>query len=251
MPSINEQLGDKSTTAVAEVQVVPATESTATSATSVVDATVVEKPKKPAKVKKVKTESVKTESKTKTETDEAEAEKIQLTRPPLEQLTKDFEASLVDHEIDGHKLVKLGYKCGKIIYGLKHTDGAKDFRVIAFKARKKSKSVNGKSRCIFYFGLNQAKAKEIVKQHPEVKVSTFGKCSVQSHSPVELILDRTTYTEKFDKNIDKVNTLMNSLVIATVESKTEQYAEMKQKAAAAEEKTSKKKAEKKTEKKKD
>jgi len=171
----------------------------------------------------------------------AESEKIQLIRPPMEQLTRDFEDTLADVEIDGKKLEKLGYKCGKIIYGIKQ-ENQKDFRCIAFKARKKSKSVNGKSRCIFYFGINQASAKTLVKANPELHISKFGKCSVQSQSPVELILDRTTYTEKFDKNLDKVNALMETLVSATIESKTEQLAELNAKILAKEEKKAKKKA---------
>jgi len=172
-------------------------------------------------------------------------DKVVLTRPPMEQLTKDFEDSLKEQEIDGKKLTKLGYKCGKIIYGLKQS-GQKDFRVIAFKARKKSKSVNGKSRCIFYFGVDQATAKALVKAHPELKTSQFGKCSVQSATPVELTLDRSTYTEKFGKDLNKVSALMETLVTATVENKTEQFNELKAKqeaktAAKAEKKEKKKK----------
>jgi len=244
MPELNETLDAETTTGIDTTVVPVVTETDKTE--GVVETTVVDQPKKAAKVKKekvVKAEKVKPEKAEKVVAEE------KFIRPPMEQLTKDFETMLADQEISGKKIVKLGYKCGKIIYGLKHADNeSKDFRVIAFKARKKSKSVNGKSRCIFYFGMSQAKAKEMAKAHPEVEVSKFGKCSVQSHNPIELILDRTTYTEKFDKNIDKVNSLMTKLVAATIECKTEQYAEIVAKAEAAAapaaEKTSKKKAKK-------
>ena len=233
MPTLNDTL--EKTTDIA-------TETVATTA-PVVEAVVVSKKKAKKEVAETKPEKTET-------TVVAEIEK-KFQRPPLEILTQDFETFLTTLSVNSTPLKRLGYKCGKVIYGItkQNSDGskAKDFRVIAFKARKKSKSVNGKSRCIFYFGLNQAKAKEIVKEHPEVKISTFGKCSVQSHSPVELILDRTTYTEKFGKDINKVTKLMNVLVAAAVECKTEQYSELKAKATAAEEKTTgkKKKSEKK------
>jgi len=154
-------------------------------------------------------------------------EKDLTVRPPMEQLTIDFENSLKEKEISGHKITKLGYKCGKIIYGFKRS-GEKDFRCIAFKARKKSKSVNGKSRCIFYFGIDREKANELKKAHPELNLSKFGKCSVQSQTPVELILDRVTYTEKFNKNLDKVTALMDTLVSATIDSKTEQLTHLEE-----------------------
>jgi len=176
----------------------------------VVDATTVDKKEDKAEKKAEKKAKAKATKK----------EKDQTQRPPLEQITRDFEASIKNLDINGQKLVNLGYKCGKIIYGIKQETG-KDFRVIAFKARKKSKSVNNKSRGIFYFGLDQKTATELVKSQKELKISKFGKCSVQSNSPVELILDRVTFTENFEKDADKVLALMNSAAAACVESKTE------------------------------
>jgi len=189
------------------------------------------------KVKKLKKE--KTPKKVATEKKVEEVKEEKYSRPPLEQLTDDFENSLVDFEISGHKLAKLGYKCGKIIYGLKATTfggKGKDFRCIAYKARKKSKSVDGKSRGIFYFGISQQKAKELCKEHTELQISTFGKCSVQSQTPVELILDRTTFTEKFGKDQDKVTKLFKVLVKATCESKKEQLTQALAKIKEAEKK---------------
>lgn len=220
MPNINDALVEKETTGVVETKVVdqPVVETPTTEVTApVVETevaktaeTVVEKVKKMKKAKKVKEEN---------------AKEPEFSRPPLEQLTDDYETMLNDCEISGHKLIKLGYRCGKNIYGLKaNTFGGKgkDFRCIAYKARKKSKSVDGKSRGIFYFGISQQKAKELCKEHAEIKISTFGKCSVQSQTPVELILDRATFTEKFGKDQTKVLKLLKVLTKATCESKKEQ-----------------------------
>jgi len=223
MPNLNEVVSQDT-----EVEV--ATKEVATD--GIVDTTTVEKEPEQKPEKKAK-------AKTKAKAKKTEEEKQEFIRPPLEQLTRDFESAITTHEIDGHKVVKLGYKCGKILYGIKKSP--KDFRLIAFKARKKSKSVNGKSRCIYYFGVDKETAKALTKAHPEISISKFGKCAVQSQTPVELVLDRTTYTEKFDKDADKVIELLSSLAATTVESKSESWQSVKEKTEAK--KKSKAKAE--------
>jgi len=170
-------------------------------------------PKKEKKAKK---------SKEKVEKSEANVEQ-KLRRPPLEQVVTDFENYLTTLSIENNKIIKLGYKCGKIIFGLANPEG-KDFRVVAYKARKKSKSVAGKSRCIFYFGLSKETSKTI-KDLKGVKVSKFGKCSVQSDKPLELILDKVTFTEIFNQDVDKVLATLKQLADTAIEHKTEQYAE--------------------------
>lgn len=258
MPELNEVVGStpaavetKPETAASEIKTPPTT----VAQTAVVEATVVAKPKEKKEKSKAKTETEteKVESSEKTEKEKTKKEKapkkpkaekteneIEFARPPMEQLVRDFETLLTEQEIGDNKVVKLGYKCGKIIWGLENSDG-KDFRIIAYKARKKSKSVNGKSRCIFYFGINQEEAKAFIKQHPEAKISTFGKCAVQCQTPVELILDKVTYTEKFGKDIDKVMSVLKKLTHAAVHSKKEQYKLLKEKAEAKAEKKAKKK----------
>ena len=213
---------------------------TAPATTQVVDATIVEAsetavvPETAPVAKKVK--KAKTEKKPKAEKADGEDTEEKLRRPPMEQIVRDFEEFILDLEVAGQKVKKLGYKCGKIIFGLENTDGGKDFRVIAFKARKKTKSVAGKSRCIFYFGLSKdAKVKELLG----VKHSKFGKCSVQSDKPVELTLDKTTFTEIFAKDADKVMDTLKKLAMIAVEHKTEAFTE---KATKLEEKTAAKKA---------
>lgn len=274
MPELNEVVSEAATSEVKSVPtIIPAeTETTTAAAAAVVDAAVVEK-KKPVKkaVKKtdedkekaaaekakVAEEKEKAKAKAAEEKAKAKAEKekakekakaekaaksekeVEFVRPPMEQLTRDFETLLEEQEFDGKKLTKLGYKCGKIIWGLENSDG-KDFRIIAYKARKKSKSVSGKSRCIFYFGVNQEDAKAFTKQHPEAKISVFGKCAVQSQTPVELIVDKVTYTEQFEKNVDKVMAMLKKLTHAAVHSKKEQYKLLKEKTEAKAEKKTKK-----------
>lgn len=169
-----------------------------------------------------------------------------LRRPPMEQLTKDFERYIATLKIDDKLLKKLGYKCGKIIYGLENTNG-KDFRVIAFKARKKTKTVAGKSRCIFYFGVTK-ETNNIIKQHAGTSSTEFGSCSVQVKKPIQLILDKVTFSEVYEQNIEKVMTTLKSLCTITIEHKTEQWKSLQEKieakktaAATTEKKTTKKK----------
>jgi hypothetical protein len=238
MPELKDVVDTTETGTTTTVPEAAVTTTAPTATTQVVDATIVEAsetvaiPEAPV-AKKVK--KAKTEKKPKAEKTEGEAEE-KLRRPPMEQIVRDFEEHLLDLEVAGQKVKKLGYKCGKIIFGLENTDGGKDFRVIAFKARKKTKSVAGKSRCIFYFGLSKdAKVKEL----PGVKHSKFGKCSVQSDKPVELMLDKTTFTEIFAQDADKVMDTLKKLAAITTEHKTEAFTE---KAAKLEEKTAAKKA---------
>lgn len=168
-----------------------------------------------APVEKKSTKKQKEEPDTETETEKA------LRRPPMEQLTKDFEKYLLTLEIGGKPLQKLGYTLGKVIYGLPLED-SKDFRVIAFKARKKSKSVAGKSRCIYYFGLSKDLT-NITKKFAGTSTSNFGKCAVQVEKPVQLILDKTTYDEHFGQDVEKVMTTFKSLCELTIEQKNEQW----------------------------
>lgn len=162
-----------------------------------------------------------TKKKKETDDDNESEEDKALRRPPMEQLTKDFEKYLSTLEVGGQQLKKLEYKCGKVIYGL-HIEESKDFRVIAFKARKKSKSVAGKSRCIFYFGLTKDLT-NITKKFAGTSTTEFGKCSVQVKKPVQLILDKATYNEHFGQDVEKVMTTLKGLSELTIEHKNEQW----------------------------
>jgi hypothetical protein len=158
------------------------------------------------------------------------SEEKKFLRPPLEILTQDFERFLATLTIGDKPLQRLGYKCGKVIYGISQTkaDGskAKDFRVIAFKARKKSEKVEGKSRCIFYFGLTEHISAGDLKSYPGAQSSKFGKCSVQSKCPVEIILDKVTFTEIFEKDIEKVFDILKRLSAITITQKTAQLTKL-------------------------
>jgi hypothetical protein len=143
----------------------------------------------------------------------------------LEQIVKDFETFLVSLKLKDQKIERLGYKCGKMIFGIPNTEG-KDFRIVAFKARKKSKTVAGKSRCVFYFGTT-AKVDMI-----GTSTSKFGKCSVQSSKPVELKLDKVTFTSTFNKDTDLVLKTLKELTKVTIEHKTKIWDEQKKKPVA-------------------
>lgn len=176
------------------------------------------------------------------------SEEKKFLRPPLEILTQDFERFLATLTIGDKPLQRLGYKCGKVIYGVPQTkaDGskAKDFRVIAFKARKKSEKVEGKSRCIFYFGLTDHIATSDLKtNYPGAQSSKFGKCSVQSKCPVEIILDKVTFTEIFEKDIEKVFDILKRLSATTITQKTAQLAKLTTETPKKKTETSKKKPE--------
>jgi len=259
MPELNDVLD---TTVVDKVVEVTTIEKPETVETKVATKPVTKKPveKKPEAKVETKTESTEStttapatvEKKTKKAKEvagETEEEKA-LRRPPMEQLTKDFEKYVATLEVGGQQLKKLEYKCGKVIYGL-HIEEGKDFRVIAFKARKKSKSVAGKSRCIFYFGLTKDLA-NVVKKFPGTSTTEFGKCSVQVKKPVQLILDKATYDEHFGQDVEKIMTELKGLCELTIEHKNEQWtsfqekAEAKKKAAAEKEKKSTPKVVKKT-----
>lgn len=157
-------------------------------------------------------------------------------RPPFEQLVKDFEKHILTLKIGDNPIKKLGYKCGKIIYGLENNNNSKDFRVIAFKARKKTKTVEGKSRCIFYFGITKD-TNNIINQHAGTSSTEFGSCSVQAKKPIQLVLDKTTFSEVYEQNIEKVINTLKSLCAITIEHKTEQWIE---KTVTAEKKSKKK-----------
>jgi len=153
-----------------------------------------------------------------------------LRRPPMEQLTKDFERHITTLAIDGRQLKKLEYKCGKNIFGL-HNEEGKDFRVIAYKARKKTKTVEGKSRCIFFFGIHKDVA-TIVKQFPGTSTTNFGKCSVQCKKPIQLVLDKQTFADNFGQDIEKVMSTLKGLADVTIEQKTEQWKAFQEKVEA-------------------
>jgi hypothetical protein len=155
---------------------------------------------------------------------------INLRRPPMEQLTKDLEKFILSLKIDDIPIKKLEYKCGKVIFGINNESG-KDFRVIAYKARKKSKTVAGKSRCIFFFGIHKDVA-TIIKQFPGTSTTEFGKCSVQCKKPIQLILDKQTFSENFDQDIEKVISLLKQLATLTIEQKNEQWKLLQEKIAA-------------------
>lgn len=153
-----------------------------------------------------------------------------LQRPPLEMLTQDIQKYILEQNICGKKIEKLEYKCGKIIFGIKNNEG-KDFRTIAFKARKKSKSVAGKSRCIYYFGMTKD-LKVITKNHKGTSTTEFGKCSVQVKKPIQLILDKTTFDENFDQNAKVVIETLKKLVDLCILHKEDQWNEMQEKKQA-------------------
>lgn len=199
--------------------------------TGIVEATTVEKPK-PEKLGKKKKEVA---------SDTEEKKEPKLFKPPMDLFFREIDSYITEKEIDGHKIKKLAYKCGKIIFGIPATSG-KDFRVIAIKARKKTKSVSGKSRSVYYFGFNK---KVSLKEFPATTHSKFGKCSVQSKMPVELKLDKITYHEQFEQNQDKVILVLHQLIDIAIEHKTEDWTTLKEK--KAEKETSTKKSKKKTE----
>jgi hypothetical protein len=189
-----------------KVTVVPAVPITPEAKTEVTEPVV-------AKSKKVKKEKVEI------------SEESKFQRPPLEQIVKDFEIFLVSLKLKDQKIERLGYKCGKMIFGIPNTEG-KDFRIVAFKARKKSKTVAGKSRCVFYFGTT-AKVDMI-----GTSTSKFGKCSVQSSKPVELKLDKVTFTSTFNKDTELVLKTLKDLAKVTIEHKTKIWEEQKKKPVA-------------------
>jgi hypothetical protein len=154
----------------------------------------------------------------------------QYVRPAMEMLTRDFEQFLVTLTINKKPLEHLEFKCGKIIYGLK-SDKGKDLRIIGIKARGKHKSVEGKSRCIYYFGVTKDMSKQL-KDFPGVRVSKFALGSVQSKHAIELVLDKVTYTEIFKQNIDKVTDTLKKLATITVEQREEQLNKLKKEAEA-------------------
>jgi predicted transcriptional regulator len=191
MPEINEVVGEK-TAEIVDV----ATLST-------------QKPKVREKVKK----------------EVAAEKKVEYVRPAMEMLTRDFEAFLPTLTIDKRPLTLLAFKCGKIIYGLKEDEG-KDLRIIGIKARGKHKSVEGKSRCIYYFGTTKD-ASKLLKDLPGVKNCKVPLGSVQSKYPVELVLDKVTYTEIFDQDIDKVKATLKKISTIAVQQREEQYLKSK------------------------
>jgi hypothetical protein len=235
MPTLDEKVKTSPTQTVSGTTTPTAT-TTPAATVPVVDATVVTDPteEKTPKAKKEKPAKVKTEAKEKpakkTDAEKAEKKADSLIRPPMEQIAKDVEDIILDKSVAGHKLKKLEYKCGKIIYGLPVEDG-KDFRVIAIKARKKSKSVEGKSRCIFFFGITDDHSK-ILKDVPGTKSTNFGRCSVQCKKPIELVLDKQAYKDHFKQDADFVVKQLEKLIDLAVEQKTTEHEALMAKVAA-------------------
>jgi hypothetical protein len=204
------------------------------------------KPPAQPKVKKVKKEVTGEEGKKpkakKPATEGEESAEDKLVRPPMEQIHRDVERIILDSKVAGHQVKKLEYKCGKLIYGLGCDDG-KDFRVIALKARKKTKSVAGKSRCIYYFGISDDHT-AVLKAIAGTKSTNFGRCSVQCKRPIELVIDKASYKEAFGQNVDNIVSAVTKLVKITCEQKTAEYEALqtktKEKAEAKVAKTAKK-----------
>jgi hypothetical protein len=161
---------------------------------------------------------------------DTEKNESNLRRPPMEQLTKDFERYVLSLTIADQPIKKLEYKCGKVIFGLSN-ESSKDFRVIAYKARKKSKTVAGKSRCIFFFGIHND-VSNIVKQFPGTTTTEFGQCSVQCKKPIQLVLDKQTFADNFNQDIEKVIATLKQLAVITIEQKNEQWKLLQEKLAA-------------------
>jgi hypothetical protein len=243
-PTLNDTVAAGTATSVADQATTP----------GVVDATVVDQPAaatgqtdtpattepvKPSakKVKKTKTEAsgdaTPAVKKTKKPAGE-ESPEDKLLRPPMEQIHRDVERIILDSKVAGHQLKKLEYKCGKLIYGLSNDDG-KDFRVIALKARKKTKSVAGKSRCIYYFGIADEHT-VVLKTIAGTKSTNFGRCSVQCKRPIELVIDKASYKEAFGQSADNIVEAVTKLVKITCEQKTAEFealqAKTKEKAEA-------------------
>jgi hypothetical protein len=201
-----------------------------------IEATVINEEKKVVKPKPaVKKPETKVESK---EIDEVKESYI---RPPIEQIVRDFDAYIETLNLAGYKIVKLGYKCGKIIFGLPaNVDGTdKDFRIIAYKARKKTKSVSGKSRVIFYFGIHK-ETKKYIKEILGAASSKFGKCSVQVSEPAEPIefkIDKVIFSDTFNKNVTKVMDSLKKLCDITITQKTSVFDELKEKKEKKEKKS--------------
>lgn len=144
--------------------------------------------------------------------------KVKYARPPIEQITEDAISYLQSKTIGEHRIEKLGFSCGKMIYGLRLKEG--EFRIMAFKARKKSLSVENKSRGMYFFGIDNTGA--IPKDMAQLPImdSTRGACSCQVKKPVHLTLDKVTFTEAFNKDSTLALSTLKRLIDLTVEQKT-------------------------------
>lgn len=137
-------------------------------------------------------------------------------RPALELLTKDFEKYITTLTIKNNPVVKLSFKCGKTIYGIKNQNKKKDFRILAFKSKKTG--VVGKSRCVYFFGLIKEKV-----DLPGIKIIKKNSGTVQSKKSVQLIVDRITFTKYFDQNTNKVLNILKKLANLTIKQKTKLF----------------------------
>ena len=229
------------------------TTETLTKTPGIIDAAIVEsETEKPQTKKKTTPETTVTEKKKAKATTippEAESE-TKLRRPPMEQLASDINNMILEKSIGGHKIKSLGYKLGKNIYGLPNPSGSgKEFRIIATKARKKTKTVEGKSRCIYYFGISEDHS-HILKEIPAAANTKFGQCAVQVKRPIMLVIDKTTFAENFEQNEAKIREAVEKLVDYTITQKQTEYDSLlksqKEKKEAAEKEASKTSKESKT-----
>jgi hypothetical protein len=186
------------------------------------DNNIIDEKNKQKKSKKLKSQITK---KSKVEN---ESKKDKLIGAPIEQITNYFEKFIEDEEktICDQKIIKLGYKCGKIIYGIKIPQIKKDFRILAFKARKRTKSVEGKSRAVFFFGILKDH-KEIAKNHLGSYISEDGKCSTQTKSTISIKIDKITYNDIYNNNQEEVLKILKSLTNITIKQKNEDLIRMK------------------------
>ena len=153
----------------------------------------------------------------------SDGKKVKYSRPPIEQITSDLVDYITSLSINDKPVERLGFSCGKMIYGVR--DGDKEIRVLAFKARKKSLSVENNSRAVFFFGI--VSPNETIKRMNGLPVSTStrGACSCQVKEPTFLTLDKMTFTENFNKDVGAVMIALKSLALQAVEQRINQIEE--------------------------
>jgi hypothetical protein len=144
--------------------------------------------------------------------------KVKYSRPPIEQITEDAISYLQSKTIGGHRIEKLGFSCGKMIYGFHLPDA--EFRIMAFKARKKSLSVENKSRGMYFFGIDNVNAIPKDMSNLPITDSSRGACSCQVKKPVHLTLDKVTFTENFNKDATLALGTLKRLIDLAIDQKT-------------------------------
>lgn len=157
---------------------------------------------------------------------ESKTSKVKYARPPIEQITEDALRYLQTLSIGEHRIEKLGFSCGKMIYGVNLPTG--EFRVMAFKARKKSLSVENKSRGMYFFGINDISAIPKDMLSLPITDSSRGACSCQVKKPVHMTLDKVTFTEHFNKDSSLALVTLKKLIDITVAQKNVVFENMSQ-----------------------